>query len=67
MHPTLKHISDIDSAKTAELARLRAVNAELLAALREIAEATSRQQLPLTAQIYEAARAAIAKASEVTP
>jgi len=43
-------------------ARLIAAAPELLAALKEIAELTSKRQLPLTVQINDAARAAIAKA-----
>ena len=46
---------------------LKASNAELLAALQEIRQLTAKRQLPLTAQIYDVARAAIAKVEGGAP
>lgn len=67
-----------EACKAAELERLRTVNAELLAALRDLVEPLSKVEdsfrllticLHLTSssdELLAAARAAIAKASEVT-
>lgn len=54
--------------RAAECARLRAVNAELLAALRDIFVEVLQEAIPnRDDEWWDRAKAAIAKASEVTP
>ena len=57
--------ADVVRAIISDRNRLQRLNGELLDVVEEIIEITKRQQLPLTAQINELARAIIAKAKEL--
>lgn len=61
MNPTLKHICDIDAAKTAELDRLRAINADLLTALKAIFAVSTPHIAEYGQSPWQIARAAIEK------